>query len=407
MSKITIQNKQGKLTISNRLVYPETINQRVLAAVNARTVDCILPVSVTTTKKETRVDCTVQGLVPIVSYYGQQNQISKDEFLDLVYRFISLFKECERNMIDPDNLDLRSDHIFITPQKKAVRCILWPLVNSQLSAPIHEFLQSLPYVISFDPGEDSAYLKKYIAFFKRALPFSLNSFEKMIAELQGRKIPDTGTFRPVKVISKPTISGSGSAQGPIAYDPFSTEDGGESTRYPMEKADTFTCPSCGSRIDAGSAFCPSCGAKLKPADKPVKEKPPARPQTSSGTINLSTFENNGSEPDDSAEGQPCCAYLINSRTREKRLIDSAVFSIGRHNSTQPDCDLLLTSRLVGRHHADIISRGSRFFLVDLNSKNGTLLNGRRILPQTEVELTSGAKISFADTPFTFVISVSE
>lgn len=398
MSKITVQNKQGKLTISNRLVYPETLNQRVLATVNARTVDSILPVSVTTTKKETRVDCTVQGLVSMRSYYSQQ--IAKDEFLDLVYRFISLFKECEKNMIDPDNLDLQSDRIFVTPQKKAIRCILWPLVNSQLSAPIHEFLQRLPYEFSFDPGEDSAFLKKYIAFFKSALPFSLNSFERMIAELQGRQVPDTGTFRRATLISNHIISDSGSAHSSdIAYDPFSTEHSSESTKYPMEKTDSLTCPSCGSKIAAGNAFCSSCGARLKP----IKKKPPVRAKVSSGTVNLNTFEKNSPEPDISSEDRLCCAYLINGKTGEDCIVGNAVFSIGRRGSAHPDYDLLLTSKLVSRHHADIISRGSRFFLVDSNSKNGTFLNGRRIPPQTEIELTSGAKLFFADTAFTFVI----
>jgi len=50
-------------------------------------------------------------------------------------------------------------------------------------------------------------------------------------------------------------------------------------------------------------------------------------------------------------------------------------TLGRH----PDCTIQLDSNMVSRHHARIIPRDDAFFLEDLGSGNGTLVNGKRVL----------------------------
>ena len=49
--------------------------------------------------------------------------------------------------------------------------------------------------------------------------------------------------------------------------------------------------------------------------------------------------------------------------------------IGRN----PDCEISLPSSTVSRHHAEIRREGSQFFLSDLNSTNGTLLNREPVI----------------------------
>jgi len=43
-----------------------------------------------------------------------------------------------------------------------------------------------------------------------------------------------------------------------------------------------------------------------------------------------------------------------------------------------DCDLVLAERPVSRYHAEIRREGNRYLLIDLDSKNGTCLNGQEI-----------------------------
>ncbi len=58
-----------------------------------------------------------------------------------------------------------------------------------------------------------------------------------------------------------------------------------------------------------------------------------------------------------------------------------------------DCTVQLGAFAVSRHHAEITVEGDRLRLRDLGSRNGTLLNGRRILE--EVDLAPGDEIDLA------------
>jgi SARP family transcriptional regulator, regulator of embCAB operon len=72
-------------------------------------------------------------------------------------------------------------------------------------------------------------------------------------------------------------------------------------------------------------------------------------------------------------------------------------TIGRQEGN----DVLLTlDMLVSRHHAEIEERGGEWILRDLRSRNGTILNGRRI---TESILRNGDKIKVGSAVFDFAV----
>jgi FHA domain/Domain of unknown function (DUF1707) len=49
-----------------------------------------------------------------------------------------------------------------------------------------------------------------------------------------------------------------------------------------------------------------------------------------------------------------------------------------------DCDLMLSDATVSRHHAELRRHGEGWILRDLGSRNGTRVNGMRVLEATEV-----------------------
>ena len=66
---------------------------------------------------------------------------------------------------------------------------------------------------------------------------------------------------------------------------------------------------------------------------------------------------------------------------------------------QEGCSLVLDDPKVSRHHARIVREGARFVVVDLNSSNGTFLNGVRI---EKSALNMGDRLRLGDTEFAFV-----
>lgn len=64
------------------------------------------------------------------------------------------------------------------------------------------------------------------------------------------------------------------------------------------------------------------------------------------------------------------------RGLELGLREERSYVLGR----DPDVDLLLTDEDASRRHTRIMRRGSRLWVIDLGSKNGTLLDGQRLRP---------------------------
>jgi pilus assembly protein CpaF len=77
-------------------------------------------------------------------------------------------------------------------------------------------------------------------------------------------------------------------------------------------------------------------------------------------------------------------------------ITRQVFTIGKRAGN----DLVLERTNISRQHARIFFRENVFYIQDLGSRNGTYLDGRRVMAETPVR--SGSRIRLADTELVFV-----
>ncbi|MGC9335648.1 MAG: FHA domain-containing protein [Anaerolineae bacterium] len=79
-------------------------------------------------------------------------------------------------------------------------------------------------------------------------------------------------------------------------------------------------------------------------------------------------------------------------------LEGAIITIGRWE----DNDVVVDDRWVSRHHAQIQRMGEQYVIKDLDSKNGTFVNGRRISGPTiltdgdEVQVTPLITLTFVD-----------
>ncbi len=83
-------------------------------------------------------------------------------------------------------------------------------------------------------------------------------------------------------------------------------------------------------------------------------------------------------------------------------------TIGRvdpHRGIRPDVDLSKfdPASRISRRHARITARGSQFYIEDLGSANGTVINGRtRLKPQEPYPLVNGDVLKIGETTLKFV-----
>jgi pSer/pThr/pTyr-binding forkhead associated (FHA) protein len=94
---------------------------------------------------------------------------------------------------------------------------------------------------------------------------------------------------------------------------------------------------------------------------------------------------------------------------EKWTIDTDDFVIGRG----ADCQIILPERQVSRYHARITSENSKYVLHDLDSKNGTHLNGIQVKGSTplrdgdEIQIALAVKLLFVGTDATIPLTIEE
>ena len=101
----------------------------------------------------------------------------------------------------------------------------------------------------------------------------------------------------------------------------------------------------------------------------------------------------GLEEEDSFE--PTHIQMLTGRTAGNKLElgDKKEIIIGR----SPSSDLVISDEFASNMHAKLVAVGEEWVLQDLNSTNGTFLDGKRVA--TPVTMTPGATIRIGTTTF--------
>jgi hypothetical protein len=95
--------------------------------------------------------------------------------------------------------------------------------------------------------------------------------------------------------------------------------------------------------------------------------------------------------------------------RRWALSRSNPLQIGRHE----ECDISLPDRQVSRNHARIFWQGESYHVEDLNSKNGTHLNGQEVtspmplMDGDEIQIALRFKLAFVDAGATAPLTLDE
>lgn len=83
-------------------------------------------------------------------------------------------------------------------------------------------------------------------------------------------------------------------------------------------------------------------------------------------------------------------------SNERYSLDEDCMVLGRH----PDCQIQLDFGAISRQHAQVVREGNRFFVEDLGSRNGTLVNDEQVNGRRH--LLDGDRLKICDISFQFV-----
>ncbi|NPA31052.1 MAG: FHA domain-containing protein [Chloroflexi bacterium] len=153
------------------------------------------------------------------------------------------------------------------------------------------------------------------------------------------------------------------------------------------------CPYCHAREMPGALFCRHCGYPLW--EEVAREESQSRPETSPAA------------PQGTSGSQQAC--LRTATGEEIPLSGPGPWIVGRTTATsRPDLDAqALGARHVSRRHARLEWRSDGLYVIDLDSTNGTWVNGKRLYPHEPKRLRHGDWIRWADLEVQVVLPASE
>jgi FHA domain len=155
----------------------------------------------------------------------------------------------------------------------------------------------------------------------------------------------------------------------------------------------ISCRNCQSPNLHGAVFCVECGALL-----PLGSTS-ATPESAGDPSGGSTSPVGDSIRSTAAASSHWATLHVLEGGQELALADRDEFTLGRKAERQPALPDIDFSPFQGypngvsRLHAIIRRRGNRVLLKDLNSANGTYVNGRRLPPGREEPLANGDVIA--------------
>lgn len=95
------------------------------------------------------------------------------------------------------------------------------------------------------------------------------------------------------------------------------------------------------------------------------------------------------------------ATLVRKSNNETVQVTATPFVIGKERRRVNYC--ISDNTTISRSHAQIVKNGANISIIDMNSKNGTFVNGVKCDANAAVALKSGDKITLADEDFVFNI----
>jgi len=85
--------------------------------------------------------------------------------------------------------------------------------------------------------------------------------------------------------------------------------------------------------------------------------------------------------------------------KERIVINKNEFFLGRQKGIS---DHVILNKNIGRLHAQISYSDSKYYIADMDSVNGTFINGSRILSNKQYILNHNDKITMANLEYLFI-----
>ena len=346
MSRYRIKKKDGQLNIKVKTTSGEKINERELDFFTEKNLRGFFKAKMTRKFGMTSIEYT--GPICISLSERLNKPITKYDFFFIMEQIVDLIQKMRVNSLNEDKVSWNIQQVYINEITRELHLIYLPLEKQTQKADLMEFIFSIIYSVSPVPEQNSDYISRFVYFLKGLNKFDGDRIEKFILN-EDRSIVNT----------------------------IKRHYAGQSGYMTDKQRDYYAHYGCDEE------------------ETGLLEEEETELLDSEETGLLEDEEETGLLEEDYTH----YPTLFRVLTQETISVNKPVFRLGKERSYTDY--FVSNNNAVSRSHADIITRESRCYVVDLNSKNRTYINDIPIPVQQETEIRDGDKLRLANEDFIF------
>ena len=352
------------------------------------------------------------GPVGISLQDRMKKEITKRDFLFILEHIVVAVQKLNGNNFPLYNLKMDMQHIFINETTKELQFLYIPLLGVNEGSNIIELFNAVIYSARPSQEKDTDYVSRFNYFFKSLKPFDINKVEQFI-QREDRTVVNT--------IKKHNAGQSGfmTSDHKHYYDYLDEQKKRDSDDTDLLDDEERT----GLLEDndpTGLLIDEEATGLLTMTDEEATGLLSATEDEATGFLDedeektgllTSEDESTGLLIDEEDEGTALLDETLQPKqtvafpelhrilTGEVIKINKPVFRIGKERSY---VDYFVTNNnAISRSHADIITRESGYFVIDLNSKNRTYINNVPLAVQEETRISDGDMLRLGNEEFEF------
>ena len=357
-----------------------------------------------------------------LEYYGPEGislstifarPVCKRDFFFYINLILKFSREMNAYALPMNKIVLDLHQIYYNTVTQELRFIYLPIEMMKGDADFIGLMEQVAYAAKPIPQEDMSYVARFINFLAGLTSFNADQIDQYISyEVYGGTVPSGYGQQSNFIQNGPLVN---TPQYNLGVGGLLVGGAACGSPMPLQSAHPGILEPGASimAVDTGRGFDPNKTGVLSPVNNPGNGE--AIDPDKTGYLNSYAGVMGGIDPDVTGklDANQSMLYgmqpqyrprVIHGRlcrvsTGENIEIDKEVFRVGKERSYVDYC--VTNNGAVSRNHADIITRGNRHFVMDLNSKNRTFINGKVIPVREETEIFNGDSLKLANEEFVF------
>ncbi len=353
--KIKIKAKDYQLLVKVKASYRESIDEKELDRFSRAFFRGFFK-----PKMKNKKTIEYIGSVGITLHDRLKKPVTKRDFLFILEQIVVSIQKLQANNMSIENVLLNLQYVYINEVTKELQFLYIPISGTLDSIGLEEFVEAVAYSVKPADEVDNEFVSRFMYYFRAMNPFDVRKIESFVSK-EDKSV--------VSAIRKQNAGQSGfmtssrqhyfemvEKQNLNEDTMLISQDYGEDTTRLLDEDETA--------LLTGEFEDPDATGLLVENDYNVH-----------------------------------FPMLFRLQTEERISINKPVFRLGKEKSY---VDYFVNNNIaVSRGHADIITRGNKYFVKDLNSKNHTFINNQELPVYMEIEIHDGDRLKLGNEEFIF------